>query len=1119
MKNNIFRDLLFQKNKKINHFFRIMRITVLFLFIGMLSVYAENTFSQNTRVSISKNNVQLEEILTDIEKQTEYLFIYNDKVETNKRVSVNAVNKPVSQVLNEMFKNTEIYYLMEGTHIILSNKNEKANNVNSPQQNTKTVTGTILDVNNEPLIGVSVVVKGSINGTMTDTDGKFTIRATEKDIIVFSYMGYVTQEKPVGNATTFNITMQESDVMLDAVVVTALGIKRAEKALSYNVQQITNEDLTTVKSGNFLNSLAGKVAGAQINSSAAGPGSGVKVVLRGSKSISLSNNALYVIDGVPINNFTGNSGAEMGSLSSQPGTEGIADINPDDIESMSVLTGPSAAALYGYEGANGVVLITTKKGKAGKTSVTYSNNTTFSNPLMMPKFQNTYGNVQGLATSWGDATERRFDPKDFFNTGTNVANSVSLSTGSEKSQSYLSFSANNSSGILPNNDYDRYNFMYRNTTTFLDDKFVLDASMNYIIQDNKNMVSQGQYFNPLPSLYLFPRNEDFSAVQMYEHNDPVTGANTQFWPYEDQGLSLQNPYWIMNRMNRETNRKRYMLSASLQYNVTDWLNIVGRVNLDNANIKNTDKRHAGTLSTFAGKKGRYRLEIRDDRQVYADAIATLNKSVGDFSFNVNLGASIKDRRWESNIVEGDLSQVSNWFTTENLDRAVGVFKMDEDGLKRQTQSIFANAEIGYKSFLYLTLTGRNDWDSALSWSLSKERSFFYPSVGVSGLISEVVSLPKWFSYLKARASFTSVGFSYDPYKTREFYIYNEQTDKYALSTLNPNYYLKPEITDSFEAGLNMKFLNGSLSLDATYYYSDTRNQTLTRLLDGSGGYDGELVQAGSVTNTGVELALGYNNKWGDFGWDSNYTFTYNKNKVKKLLKDDGVAEIDAAWLGSSGSPLVRLTEGGTMGDIYMTSDFKRDNNGYIYLDPATLMPSMTSLMSNEYKKIGSLLPKYHMGWRNSFSYKGIRLNVLLSGRFGGLVVSNTQAVLDRYGVSEHSAKLREAGGVIINGRNLSAQEFLSVVAEGSGKADYYVYKADNIRLQELSVEYTIPRRWVNNIADVTVGLVGNNLAMIYCKAPFDPEITASASSTFYTGVDYFMQPSLRNIGFSLKLQF
>lgn len=426
---------------------------------------------------------------------------------------------------------------------------------------------------------------------------------------------------------------------------------------------------------------------------------------------------------------------------------------------------------------------------------------------------------------------------------------------------------------------------------------------------------------------------------------------------------------------------------------------------------------------------------------------------------------------------------------------------------------------------FLSLTGRADWDSSLALSDRGNKAFFYPSVGISSILSEVIDLPEWFSFLKARFSFTSVGNAYDPYLTKARYIYDDQLDQYKTESLYPNSDLKPEITKSYEAGLNMRFFKGALNFDITYYNSDTRNQTFAAPLPASAGYTAVNIQAGSVQNQGIEMALGYNNEWRDFGWSTNFTFTYNKNKIKRLA--DGVTNritgepiempyVDKARLGGSTSPVVRLTEGGSMGDLYINRDFKRDNNGYIYLDAKTGLPSM---VETEYKKIGSLLPKVNLGWRNSFTYKGVRLNVLLSGRFGGLVVSNTQAFLDRCGVSEYSAQLRQAGGVTINDRNVSAKDYLGIVAAGTGEGDHYVYNATNIRLQEVSLEYTLPKKWLYNIADVTLGLIGNNLAMIYCKAPFDPELVASSSSTFYTGVDYFMQPSLRNMGFSVKVQF
>lgn len=1082
------------------------------------TAFCFNLSAYSQDISLKANNITVKEAMEQLKKTSGYSFVFSSNdVDTKQRISVSADNATLDEVVKQILSGQPgVGYEIQGKKIVI----KKIQPVQKQTGKRTMVTGKVVDAKGEPVIGATIKEQGTSNGTITDFDGNFSLDVFSNSLLEVSYVGYKSQQLRADANGKLNVTLKEDTEVLDEVVVTALGIKRAEKALTYNVQQVKGDELTTVKSSNFMNALAGKAAGVQINTSASGPGGAVKVVMRGAKSISQNNNALYVIDGIPMYNPSNNLD-DQGIMSTQPGSEAIADINPDDIESMSLLTGPSAAALYGYEGANGVVLITTKKGRTDKTSVTFSNNTTFSNPMMMPKFQNTYGNATNDVMSWGNPTDYRYDPINFFNTGSNITNSISLATGNDRSQSYLSASVNNASGILPNNDYNRYNFSFRNTTSFLNKKLILDTSANYIIQNDKNMVSQGQYFNPLPALYLFPRGEDFHEVTVYERYNDVTGVSDQYWPYGNQGLSLQNPYWIMNKMLRETERYRYKLAASLQYNITEWLNIQGRVSIDNVETLNTDKRYAGTDATFAGSKGRYQEVKRTDRQTYADVLANFNKMFGDFSVTANVGASLKDIRMQKSDIIGDLNHVTNFFTIENLARS-GYYKVNADGLKRQTQSIFANAEIGWRSFLYLNMTARNDWDSALAFSESGDKSFLYPSVGLSSILSEVIKLPEWFSFLKARFSFTSVGNSYDPYLTRVRYEYDILSDTYKAQKAYPNLYLKPEITNSYEVGLNMRFFKGTVNLDVTYYNSDTKNQTIQAPLPSSSGYEYVNVQAGSVQNQGIEMALGYDNEWRGFRWASNVTLTWNKNKVKKLAQ--GVMNpvtgepiempfIDKATLGSAGAPVVRLTEGGSMGDLYIHRDFKRDNNGYIYLDKG--LPSM---VETDYRKIGSLLPKLNMGWRNSFSYKGIRLNVLLSGRFGGLVVSNTQAFLDRYGVSEYSARLRETG-VNINGTNVPAKDYLNVIASGSGQGDHYVYDATNIRLQEVSIEYTLPKKWLHNVADVTVGLIGNNLAMIYCKAPFDPELVASASSTFYTGVDYFMQPSLRNMGFSLKVQF
>ncbi|MDR0710886.1 MAG: SusC/RagA family TonB-linked outer membrane protein [Prevotellaceae bacterium] len=985
------------------------------------------------------------------------------------------------------------------------------------------ISGTVVDKNQAPLAGVSVAVKGSFQGVVTDGNGSYDIRVSSGAVLVFSFLGMESREELVDGRTRINVVLSENTQALDEVVVTALGIKRAEKALSYNVQTVDAKEISAVKSANFMNALAGKVAGVSINSSATGPGAAVKVVMRGAKSLSKSNNALYVIDGVPMYNSSyGNSlGGRFETASS---SEGAADINPDDIESISLLTGPSAAALYGYEGANGVVLITTKKGNAEKTSLQVSNSTTFSAPLILPEFQNVYGNKSGSFASWGGGTARRFNPDEFFNTGRNVINSISLSTGNKSNQTYISVATTNATGILPNNDYNRYNFALRNTTSFLNEKFVLSTSAEYIKQGAKNMVAQGEYFNPLPALYLFPRGEDFGEVQNFERYNTLTEISEQYWPYGQEGLTLQNPYWIMNRMNRETSKNRYRIAASLQYNFSDYLNVIGRANIDNTSHLYTNKFYATTTATLAGEKGRFKYETREERQTYADVIANFNKNLNDFSLSANVGAAIKDMRMNDHYIDGHLDKIANFFVIGNLNRLQS-FKTYQDGLTQQSQSVFANAEVGFKSMLYLTITGRNDWDSALAFSESGDKSFFYPSIGLSALVSEMVAMPAWISLAKARLSYTSVGTAYDPYITQERYKYEDDKNQFSALSQYPNRNLKPELTNSWEAGINLKFLKNTLTFDATWYRSNTLNQTFTASLSASSGYSNVYVQAGDVQNSGVELALGYHNTWRKFSWSSNVTYSYNDNMVKNLA--DGVTNpvtgesiempyLDKDRLGVGNAPLVRLTEGGTMGDIWTNREWKRNKDGSIAVDSKGL-PSLVN--SKEYRKIGSLLAKTYAGWRNSFSYAGVTLNVLLSARLGGLVVSGTQATLDRYGVSQQSAKVRQAGGVKVEGINVPAEQYFGIVAAGSGEGDFYVYSADNIRLSEVSLEYTLPRRWFANVAELTLGVTGNNLLMLHCEAPFDPELVASATSTFYTGVDYFMLPSLRNIGFSIKMAF
>ena len=1077
---------------------RIQQIKCLFtlFFVVCASFYATRSYAQNNAVTIRLSGVSMERVMNEIENQTNYLFLSNKDVDINSVVSVDVEARPLSEALAQMVRGTDVVYRFDGKYILLSKADRRP----------VTVKGVVTDADGAPVIGASVIVKGTTVGASTNTDGSFSLQVpppAENAVLTVTYLGYEPVDVTVGSRTDFRITLRDSAVAVENVVVTALGIKRQEKALSYNVQQVKSEELTTVKDANFMNSLVGKVAGVQINSGASGPGASARVVMRGEKSIEKGNNVLYVIDGIPMYNHS--FGGDGGTYAKQAGSESAADINPEDIESINMLTGPSAAALYGSDAANGVVVINTKRGVKDRTVVTVSNSTTFSKVYRLPDMQNSYGTSSGLM-NWGEKYASTFDAKKFFNTGTNIINSVSVSTGNEKNQTYISASTTNTAGIIPENTYDRYNFTARNTTSFAKDKLVLDLGASFIIQ-----------------LYLFPRSDDFDEIRLFERWDPVRGYMVQYWPYGEGAHSLQNPYWIQNRMNRETSKRRYMLNASLRWNITDWMNVSGRVRVDNSEYRIKQKLYASTLTTFCGTNGGYEDQTQHDRSFYGDVMLNIDKTFGDdWTLNANIGASINDQRYEQAGVAGDLL-LTNHFAMNNLNYQEK-FKPLQEGWHDQTQAIFASVEVGWRSMLYLTVTGRNDWASQLAYS--KNSSFFYPSVGLSAVVSNMVNMPEWFTFLKVRGSYSKVASAFARYLSNPAYSFNNQTHNWSKPSTYPAYNLKPEDTKSWEIGLNARFLN-HINLDVTYYRSNTYHQTIYAPLPSSSGYNQVVVQAGDVQNQGVELALGYNNKWNDFTWSSSYTFTLNRNEIKRLAAGEvnpvtGETitdnEIQKDWLGASNvAPQVILRPGGSMSDIYVNHELKRDLNGNIEIDPST---GNLSIAETDFRKVGQLSPRYTMGWSNSFGYKGIELGAVLTARIGGLTYSATQGVLDYYGASQATADARDRGGIPINYGTVDPQKYYSAIstAEG-GYGAYYLYSATNVRLQELSLQYTLPARWFRNKARLTVGFVAKNLWMIYCKAPFDPEISAATDNAYYQGVDYFMQPSTRNFGFNVKLQF
>ena len=988
------------------------------------------------------------------------------------------------------------------------------------------VNGTVVDDAGEPVIGATIRVKDNktgTNGTTTDIDGKFILSVPKGATLQISYIGMATQEVKVTGTGDLNIALKPESHTIDQVVVTALGIKRSEKALSYNVQKVGADQLTNVKNVNFVNSLNGAVAGVNINASTTGVGGPTRVVMRGTKSITGGNNVLYVIDGVPMLN---NNGGDIGGgrYSSQPSGEGIADINPDDIESINVLTGPSSAALYGSAAANGVIMINTKRGTEGKVKVAVSSSLEFSNPFIMPKFQNTYGNKAGSFYSWGDrlATPTSFQPKDFFNTGHNFINSLTLTTGTKTNKTYISVATTNATGILPNNEYNRYNFTVRNTSDFLNDKLHLDINGSYIIQNTQNMYRPGEYYNPLTSVYLFPRGNDWSAVELYKRYDASRKLATQYWPYGDQGMQLQNPYFIVNDMMTPVQRKRYMFMSSLKYDILPWLNVTGRVRVDNTNSESESRFHAsGQGLLYAGTHGNgiYNHSQGSDQQTYLDVMFNLDKSFGkDYRLTANVGASLEDYRSSSVGFGGPILKVPNLFSSAALD-PINTRATDSEFRKRNT-AIFASAELSWKDMLYLSMTGRNDWSSLLVHA--KEPSFFYPSVGLSAIVTKMAKLPEFVSFMKVRGSYTEVGSPIpDRYRgvTRGTITYPIVDGIPSTRTILPFYDFKAERTRSFELGLDLRMFENKLNFDLTWYHSNTYNQTFLAELSATSPYTGMYIQAGDIANSGVEMSLAYNNNFGGVDFESRLIYSRNVNKVKKLVHNYHTG-IDGKVINftetSAGGGYIR--EGDSMGDVYITKVLKRDATGAIAVGADGSLSSM-DLPNGERLRIGNTNPDFNMGWRNSVSWKGLNLSFLINARFGGIVTSATQAVLDQFGVSQATADARDRGYVeVAGGVKVDPQKYYEVVANQQ-LMGYYYYNATNVRLQNISLSYTLPRTLLGQgWPSVTVGFIANNLWMIYNKAPFDPEI-ASSTGTYGQGSDYFSAPSLRNLGFSLKLNF
>lgn len=1006
-----------------------------------------------------------------------------------------------------------------------------------------TISGTVIDEETgEGLPGATVFLKGSTStGTVTDLDGKFTINARPFDVLVFSSIGFIPQEVSIDGQKNLEITMLVDVQSLEEVVVTAFGLKREKKALTYSAQSVGIEELAEARSLNVANSLSGKVAGLNFSTTGGGVGSASRVTLRGTRSIQGNNQPLYVVDGVPIDNSVRTTENEEGGDTS---SDGISNLNPEDIESVSVLKGPSAAALYGTRASNGVIIITTKKGVEGRTKVTVSSNFMLSKAYNLMNLQNTYG--QGFdgaydprsGNSWGpqmagqtvSAYQLEYNPSfsgpseyaltpqpdnaiDFFQTGYNWSKTISATMGNQKAQGYFSYTHTEAEGIVPGNELGRHNFNLR-LTSQLSEKLSFDSKLNFISQEVDNSMNTGT--NSIgSSVYLLPRNLPHSMYEDFEYIDEL-GAPQYNFINGDEGAAGGNPYWRAYRELRNEKRNRVIGFASLKYNILDELSLQVRTGIDHISDKTTASDYAA-LAINQTETGRYSERFGQIQELNADFLLAYQKQLGEFSLGLNFGGNTLSQRQSSASIGGILSK-RDFFSVNNIN-SLSV----SPGVRDKTiNSLYAFSQLGYKDYLYLDLTFRNDWSSALP---ADNWSFPYASAGLSAIVTDIFEIDSdVLSLLKLRTSFAEVGNDTDPYRLADQLVFSGQGVGFLTTQTNkgnPN--LLPEISSSFEWGASAHFFEGKISIDFTMFQTNTKNQIFLVNTPQSSGFATAVANGGEIENTGVELVVSANVvDRGDFSWD--VTANYASYDSKVLSLNEGREELPL-----SGERIVRTKAvvGGTLGDLFIRG-FERTDDGQVIVGDNGL-PEVTSGLD---VKAGNFNPDWTGGIQNRLQYKNISMSFLLDFRIGGEVVSYTQAIQSGLGVTTNTLEGREddilVDGVVVNDDGsttpnttpVSAQDYWIHVGSQNAVGEDFIYDATNIRLREAVIGYSFPEKILANtpFSSATFSLVGRNLFFLLNKAEyFDPEVGVGVGNL--QGVESFTIPSTRNFGCNIRLTF
>lgn len=997
-------------------------------------------------------------------------------------------------------------------------------------QEKRTINGRVMDTQTkQPLAGVNV--QGSHAATATDDAGRFMLQVSTGEVLTFSYMGYESHQVTVAEASAYDVLLHPSAAEeLGEVVVTALGITRKTRSLSYATQQLSSEQLNEVRdnSGNVMTSLTGKVAGAVITPAATGPGAAARVVLRGNRSISGDNNALIVVDGVPIDNSP-NTQANS-TFNSYGGSDGASNLNPDDIESVNILKGATAAALYGSRAANGAIVITTKRGKTGQLAIDYNGGISVDQPNLLMDYQNVYGRGNGgtagatAAESWGaPATTYPGNVRSVFQTGATVNNSINLSGGTETMQGYASYTHNHNAGILPGNKMDRNTLNLRITNRFFS-KLSTDAKITYVNQLVHNKPRLGDTGTPMGT-YIMPRDMSEDELRDFEGTDPVTGEPTR--KYWTTSSIFDNPYWDLNRTSVNDERNRITLLGSATYELTDWLRVMARYSFDRYDDKETGRYYNGTVSLGNVQPGGQYFEtntVRSERNIDV-LVSGENRLSADFSIHYNVGGSLLTRKSNGlqNMANG--LSIPNQF---NLAFATTPAFNNVLAIERELQSVYGNMQLNFRDYLYLDVSARNDWSS----TLPAPHSYFYPSVGLSAILSDAFTLPDWVSLGKLRASFTEVGNDAAPYLLDQLYRFSLGAGQGFVSrdATRAIHNLKPELTRAYELGLDWQFLDNRIGLEATFYKTNTINQLLFIGLPLASGFNRQYINAGNIENKGIELQLNGTPIQNErFSWTTYINFSRNVNRIIDLHERSNRADLSTSTRLAS----VVAVEGGAYGDLYGFA-WEKDANGNFLINDAGL-PVVTAN-----QKIGNFNPDFLLGWGNNLRYGAFSLSLLFDGRVGGEMVSGTDSFLGAYGLGEYTTEYRD-GGLVLPGVKadgspnttaIDAQTFWTAVSQNGRDAwgQFFTYSTTNFRLREASVGYTFALPGGSAFKRAQLSLTGRNLFFLYRgkstldipgmkrrTIPIDPEAALGIGN--YQGVEAGLLPPVRSVGLNVKLSF